>query len=152
MLLVQQHCNTHPAFPTVSVTSILMFWTFCTILISNQKAPLLTPFGSLFITAKKKAYKCDSLWRCTNPFCFSNVRFLLYDTLPILNPLPKPLLLATMFFLLHELLVFRTVCILNDYIFSTSNQNLGRGSLKLNFNDSCGEIGWKWSNAVNFSV
>lgn len=53
VLLAQQHCNTHPASPRVSVTSVLMFWTFCTITISSQKARLLTPMGPLFIPEKK---------------------------------------------------------------------------------------------------
>lgn len=102
-LLAQQHCNTHPAFPTVSVTSMLMFWTLCAVMMSNQKAPILKRLVHYLSQQKGKLISVIVCGATRHSFVFWNVLFLLYDTRPVLDPRPVPLLLATSFFLPHEL-------------------------------------------------
>lgn len=124
-----QRCSdTHSALPTLSVTPVLMFWTFWSIILSNSS--VVHNFRSVIYHNKKEK-------GALNPFvserCFS-----FYTKLGpsrILTPYPTSCLLCSTTW--ATTLVCPTVQILNDYIFSTSaHLNLGCGSMRWNFDDS----------------
>ena len=100
--------HTPTVSPTVSVTNVdVLDILYDNDIKSDQKALLLKPFGPLFITAKRK--KLISVIVCAaaarTPFISEMYVFLLYNTRPVLD-YPVLLLLATLFFLPHELLLW----------------------------------------------
>lgn len=90
-------------------------------MISNKKAYLPKPFGPIIYHSKnRKLINVVIVCGAAQTSCFSNVLF------PFIQYSARPgssrLLLTAVFFLPHELVrqSFIIICILNDYIFSTS--------------------------------